>query len=273
MLNFQIFIASHWEEYFGKGSFVTISYSSSKQKIHHPANYAIKNCEFLKIDNHAVEFKYATYDTHVLVELCSFYNCTSLNSVGGSFYYGDSGSCITKSSNFVGSKGFGGIAFYITTDSDGLNIVDGINVLSCGTSTKEGNCTLYFGNCVNKFQNSNVSNNNCEEFVGIYLKASNIQSEFQYSTFINNTQEKSILIYYEGESMISFAYCSFIQNVQNLASNDSLIYIKSGNLTLYDCIFHENVASKPYDCRDCFLWDVRHDKEMYDTITRIVNPS
>ncbi|EAY08853.1 hypothetical protein TVAG_050880 [Trichomonas vaginalis G3] len=251
MLEIALSLASTWEDYYDSINRISIELNETRQELWYPLNYQIYRCEYIGIENHALEFIYTMDSTHVYTESCTFINCSNLYTFGGSLYFGDSGSCVMIKNCFLNSKGYGGVAFYVRTSTDGFNHVDSIAVFDCGTKIDENNSTIYFGNSVTKFQHSNISNNRCYEFSGMYIKAMELPSEFLYTTFANNTQEKSILILYEGAPTLSFVYCSFLKNVQNAKSKDPLILAKSGKITFIQSYFYENVAAKLLECKEC----------------------
>jgi hypothetical protein len=245
-----------WIDYFSGNPVTTYSSQEFKGKQSSSSSSVyVSNCLFISISSTGSGGAlYCGSATYFLVELTSFFTCSTTNNHGGAIYFSyGSGQCVLHKvcgydccSTYTSSNPHYQFA-YISVN----NSVSSKNYINYSSISR----------CVNDFSNSyyilcliygkiccpsvNISMNKCKYYSGIYCypfsDSNSVTCSLSYFSFADNNALGNICIYFNREGpKYEMKCCNIIRNAQVDTSN-GLIFVP-GNWMIEDSCILENNA-------------------------------
>jgi hypothetical protein len=192
--------------------------------------------------------------TYLLIELTSFFSCSTSSRYGGALYFSNTGSgqcvlhkvcgcdcCSTYTSNSYGQFA----RIYVNDAVSSKNYVNYSSITRCMNQISGSHhvLSLYYGKIC--CPSVNMSMNKCPYASGIYCKTVCISNSFTcsltYSSYADNISPVSICIYlYMGSAYYEIKNCNVIRNTQNSLDSHGTFYTNDNVMIKDSCILENN---------------------------------
>ena len=247
---FSLFITLSWEQYYGaleRGAiYENKKFELSNSITINANNTYVSNCYFhrMRSNTNGGAIVYSKKGSNILIEKCSFINCSALNFQGALRIAGGNYILAFSCGQFCFAEGRDGFCSVCDDNSRTINSVYDSSISNCRA---QSNQIVYqeFGSILLKSLNS--SNNkakqgsSCSGYSSQFFQNTDLGCDFSYCSFCNNTAEEYFCVCLQSTK----SNTKYQIRDSNIIHNDSKETILSGGeTTLIHCSILNN--SDPY---------------------------
>lgn len=234
-----------WSAYYGHADHDSLQKETPQHSlvVNDGSSYYVYLCRFIEQnDNGAIKFSNNKETTNLLIESTLFDNCSS-KSVGGSLHFKD-GECMQVKVCYHNSSSNTQAHAYSSVVTKGKrNYAKMSSFCSCGNFDQ--NYAHHYcidpDNGIVQLDSVNMSNNIASYRPTFDIDSGELNSYFQFTEFINNTELRAIDVrfaFYSGADL-KVSNCNFLKN-HGITDPIKRFFFSGSNTTVNNCCFKEN---------------------------------